>query len=406
MTVGSVGGVHQFVPMLHVGDAVGKHTLAIRDGLRSRGVRSEVYVELDDPDTADQTRPASAYPEDARPGDVLVYQFATASALVDGLLARPEPLVVNYHNITPPTLFSPWDTGLVLHQARARHELDALADRAVLGVAVSEVNRADLVAAGFVATEVVPPVVDLPPEAAPDGTVTKVGRSGVDAGRPGGGARWLAVGRLAPNKALEDTVAALLAYRIRHDPAAELLVVGKEAVPSYVDAVHRYVADLGLVGAVRFAGKVTDEGLAAAYAGSDVLVVSSEHEGFCLPVVEAMARGLPVVAYREGAVPEVLGDAGVLLDTKDAVAVADAVRRVLSDDGLRAAVVAAGLKRVPALQLATAGDRMVDLLLGVRDRTGRPATDPDLGGSRISTDRRIGPHQEERPADTANSHPG
>ncbi|HVX22278.1 MAG TPA: glycosyltransferase [Acidimicrobiales bacterium] len=378
-------GVHQFVPMLHVGDAVGRHTLAIRDRLRSRGVPSEIYVELDDPETADQTRPASTYPESARPDDVLVYQFATASALVDRLMARPERLVVNYHNVTPPPLFSPWDTGLVLHQLRARGELARLAGRAALGVAVSEVNRADLVQAGFAATEVVPPVVDLP--GAGDSVGGQAGgrtggqagsRAGSQAGdQPAGrqearrhGAQWLAVGRLAPNKAVEDVIAALLAYRAKYDPAAELLVVGKPAVPSYVAAVHRYVADLGLTGAVRFTGRVDDDELAAAYRSADVLVVSSEHEGFCLPVVEAMARGLPVVAYREGALPEVLGNAGVLLGSKGPVVMADAIRRLQVDDGWRATLVAAGLARVPALGLDSAGDRLVDLLLGVRDREG------------------------------------
>jgi len=356
------GGIHQFVPMLHVGDAVGQHTVAVRAILAARGIRSEIYVELDDPDTVAETRPASAYPESAEPGDVLVYQFATASALADRLAERPEPLVVNYHNVTPAALFAPWDNGLARHQLRAQQELGRLAGRAVLGVAVSEVNRADLVAAGFGATEVVPPIVRLDPAAA-------------TGGEPGGGdrprrtgARWLAVGRLAPNKALEDTVTALLAYRSRHDPTAELVVVGKPALPAYVRAVHRYVADLGLADAVRFAGKVADSALDEAYATADVLVVSSEHEGYCLPVVEAMAAGLPVVAYREGALPEVLGDAGVLVPTKDPVAVADAVHRLQADGDWRAAVVAAGRARVPALGLDRAGDRLVDLLLQVRRR--------------------------------------
>ena len=357
------GAVHQFVPMLHVGDAVGRHTLAVRDLLRARGVPSEVYVELDDPETVEQTRPASSYGRSARPTDVLVYQFATASDLVDRLMDRPERLVVNYHNITPPDLFAPWDNGLARHQTRALQELAELAGRATLGVAVSEVNRADLVRVGFDATEVVPPVVDLPAVDEP-GARRRVS-DGVDAPRLQG-ARWLAVGRVAPNKAIQDAVAALLAYRARYDPTAELLVVGKAAVPAYVDAVHRYVADLGLVGAVRFAGKVSDDELAEAYRNADVLLVTSEHEGYCLPVVEAMARALPVVAYREGALPEVLGNAGVLLGSKDPVVIADAVHRVQADEPWRTALVNAGLARVPDLGLDTAGDRLVDVLLGVR----------------------------------------
>lgn len=356
-----MSGIHQFVPMLHLGDAVGRHAVAVQALLRERGIESEIYVELEDPDTSDRTRKVAAYPGEASPGDLLVYQLATASDMAGWLAARHEPLVVNYHNITPPELFAPWDDGLARHQVKARSELQALASRASLAVAVSEYNRAELVEAGFAATAVVPPVVELPVPASPG-----VARADGEGARRRG-ARWLAVGRLAPNKAVEDILAALLAYRLRWDADAELVVVGKEALPSYSDALRRYAADLGLVAAVRFAGKVDDRALADAYSCADVLVVASEHEGYCLPVVEAMAAGLPVVAYREGALPEVLGEAGVLLDTKDPVVVADAVHRLEIDDGRRAGVVAAGYARIAALGLSGAGTRLVDLLVAARD---------------------------------------
>ena len=348
-----MSGIHQFVPMLHVGDAVGRHTVAARSVLRARGVDSEIYVELDDPDTVGQTRPAASYPDAASPGDLLVYQFATASDLADWVAGRPEPLVVNYHNVTPPSLFAPWDDGLARHQLRAGQELGRLARRAVLGVAVSELNRTDLVREGFAATAVVPPLVDLPATNAE--TADRPARTV--------GARWLAVGRLAPNKAVEDTVAALLAYRQRFDPDARLDVVGKAALPAYSTALRRYAADLGLADAVHFHGRVDDRQLAEAYDQADVLVVASEHEGFCLPVVEAMARGLPVVAFEEGALGEVLGTAGLLLERKDPMALASAVFRVQTDTELRARLVAAGRTRPAELGLAKAGERLADLLV-------------------------------------------
>ncbi|HUA96066.1 MAG TPA: glycosyltransferase family 4 protein [Acidimicrobiales bacterium] len=353
-------GVHQFVPMLHVGDAVGKHAAGLQHALRARGVRSEIYVELDDPDTVDRTRPARSYPGEAEAGDVLVYQFATASDLAGWLVGRPEPLIVNYHNVTPPELFAPWDNGLARHQVRAMAELSALAPRAALGVAVSELNRRDLRQRGFAATAVVPPIVDLRAVESTDGAA--------GGGQPRRrGARWLSVGRLAPNKAVEDTIAALLAYRRRHDAEASLLVVGGTPVPAYAEALEQYAAELGLADAVRFAGKVDDDALGDAYRTSDVLVVASEHEGFCLPVVEAMAQGLPVVACRRGALPEVLGDAGVLLENKDPVVTADAVHRLQTDDEWRAAVVGAGHRRLPALGLDDAAPRLAGLLLAVRE---------------------------------------
>ncbi|MDA8357993.1 MAG: glycosyltransferase family 4 protein [Actinomycetota bacterium] len=367
--------VHQLVPVLHAGDAVGQHAMALQTMLRSRGADSEIFVELEDPETVGVTRPVRELGSGGqRAGEVLVYQFATASDLAGIVAARDEPLVVNYHNVTPPELFAPWDNELARHQVRARAELSLLAGRATLGVAVSEWNRRDLVEAGFGATVVLPPIVSrttsvrLEAPAAAPGTVAREGADRGTVAREG--ARWLSVGRLAPNKALEDAIAGLLAYRMRWDPRAELLVVGKPAVPSYATALGSFVRELGLGDAVRFAGKVGDEELARAYDDADVLVVTSEHEGFCLPAVEAMARRVPVVAYAQGALPEVVDGGGVLLDVKDPISLSDAVHRLVSDQDRRAEVVEAGLARVGALDLETAGSRLVDLLLAVAEGGG------------------------------------
>ena len=112
--------------------------------------------------------------------------------------------------------------------------------------------------------------------------------------------------------------------------------------------------------------------MAEAYATSDVLVVASEHEGFCVPVVEAMAAGLPVVAFDQGAVPEVLGDAGVLVTTRDPYEVADAIADLLDDGARRADLAEAGQQRVAELELDTTAERFVDLLVPLLGHAARP----------------------------------
>ena len=365
--------VHQFVPVLHRGDAVGQHTLGLRAELRRRGVASEVFVERVDPDTAGETLEAAGYPDRARPDDVLVYQLATASDLAPWLARRPEPLVVNYHNVTPASLFAPWDNGLARHQVRAGAQVHELAGRACLGVTVSEFNRADLVAAGYRRTEVVPPIVALPPTPAdPTGTepvapVPRAAGGGPPAGDAGAGdgGRWLHVGRLAPNKAVERLLDALLVHRLRDDPGATLAVVGRPSVVPYASALHAYAAELGLAGAVRFTGRLDDEGLDAAYREADVVVVSSEHEGFCLPAAEAMAHGVPVVALSRGALPEVVGPAAILVDQPDPRALAAAVQCLRADPGRRRELVAAGRARVGELGLAGVAGQLASLLLAL-----------------------------------------
>ncbi len=222
-------GIHHFVPVVHRGDAVGRHTLRIRDETRARGYESNIYVDVVEDDTKEDTIPViefaanSSSPSD----DLLVYQFATASAMAPWLAGRPERLVVNYHNITPPELFAPWDNHLALGQVRAQADLTHLARRATLAIADSSYNETHLVAAGFSRTAVVPP------SAALAGDLDRAGLGSHDrADREPAGARWLSVGRVSPNKAMHDTIAALAVTRAHADPAATLLIIGKPALES------------------------------------------------------------------------------------------------------------------------------------------------------------------------------
>ena len=272
-----------------------------------------------------------AYPDVAQPGDVVVYQFATASAMAPWLADRSETLVVNYHNVTPPELMAPWDNHLALGQLRAQGDLRLLAPRTALAVADSAYNEAHL-AGGRVRRH-----RRGPPSAALDAGDRR-GRRGPapGAGRRRRGARWLAVGRVSPNKALESTIAALAVARAHGDPERRSRSsASRRPTPTSPRCTATWPSWAWRL-RCSFAGHASDATVAAAYAGADVLVVTSEHEGFCVPVVEAMAAGLPVVAFDQGAVPEVLGGAGVLVSDKDPYALAAAIAALLADVARRA----------------------------------------------------------------------
>jgi glycosyltransferase involved in cell wall biosynthesis len=287
---------------------------------------------------------------------VLLYQFATASAIATWLAERRETLAVNYHNVTPPEFYAAWNNPMARHQLRALHERANLAARTSLAIAVSAFNEAELRTTGYARTAVVPPAAIAP-------TADAAAR---DTPRPTGartgGARWICVGRVAPNKGIELALMALLVARAHHDPDVTLQVVGRPVVPAYTRALERFAAELGLRDAVTFRGGISDADLVAAMAQSDALIMASRHEGFGVPVIEAMTMGLPVVANREGALPEIIGDAGVLVDATDPYALAGAAARVATDAALRRTLADAGVRRVKALDLPTAGDRAADLL--------------------------------------------
>ncbi len=338
--------------MLHRGDAVGRHTLQIRDVLAGRGIASRIYVESIDPETVSDTESFASYDTQAEPGDVLLYQFATASGLATWLHTRSERLVLNYHNITPPEHYARWDNGLARHQLAAQAQLRDLAPRCTLAVAVSQYNEVELRAAGYQRTAVVAPAAMLPVGATAPAHRTPRPR----------GARWLSVGRLAPNKALERAVMALLVAHAHHDPDASLELVGRPVVATYTAALHRFIAELGLVDAVTFRGQLGDEGLQRVLSEADVLVVPSAHEGFGIPVVEAMALGLPVVANRAGALPDIVGQGGLLVDAADPYALAGAVADLRDDAGFRARLAAGAAEQLTALDLPGAGARLADLV--------------------------------------------
>jgi glycosyltransferase involved in cell wall biosynthesis len=352
-----MSAIHQFVPMLHRDDAVGRHTLRLRDVMVARGIDSRIYVEMVDPETQAETTLFGSYADEAQRGDVLLYQFATASGIAPWLVDRRETLVVNYHNVTPPEYYAAWNNPMARHQLRAMHERANLAQRTSLGIAVSAFNEAELRTAGYGRTAVVPPAA-----IAPTSSISARGST-----QPSGsGARWICVGRVAPNKGIELALMALLVARLHHDPATTLQVVGRPVVPAYSRALERFVDELGIRDAVTFRGGISDEDLLVAMDASDVLIMASRHEGFGVPVIEAMTMALPVVANQEGALPEIVGDAGLLVDATDPYALADAAARAAGDGELRRSLMEAGSKRVKEFDLAKAGDRAVDLVVALQ----------------------------------------
>jgi L-malate glycosyltransferase len=354
-------GVHQFVPMLHRYDAVGEHARTLRDLLVAAGIPSRIYTEIPDPATAEETAPYLHYDADAAAGDVLVYQFATRSVIAGWLATRLEPVVVNYHSITPPEYFARWNDRITRLQVGALSELALLAPRAALGVAVSQFDAEELRAAGCTRVEVIPVAnVRVPPLEPDRALVDEVRRA-----HPGPGARWLSVGRLAPNKAHQRTIAALFVTRATTDPAATLTLVGSPTEPSYAAALARYAAQLGLAEAVDFVSGIDEARLAAHYRTAHVLVMLSEHEGYGVPLVEAMGQGVPIVVADSGAVREVVGDAAVVLDTTGPRHVAAVVSRLLADPAERARLGAAGRARFDELDLGHAGDRLVEAVRGL-----------------------------------------
>jgi len=353
-----VTAVHQFVPALLPRDATGQHTLALRDALRAEGWESDIYAEAVHDELAGEASSFERYPQRSRPGDILLYQLGTASPLADFLLGRPEPLVLDYHNVTPAVFYAGWEDHTEEKVVRAREQVTALAPHAVLGIADSAFNAAELDLLGCPETAVVPILVDIEPGGAPADPRER----SILAAEHGGRTVLLFVGRISPNKAQHRLVEALWLYRRWFDPEARLHLVGPTVTPAYARAVTSLARELGIGDAVRHGEDLTAAQLAAWYEDADVFVCLSRHEGFCIPLLEAMRAGLPIVALDAGAVGETLGDAGLLLATDRPSTVATAVDRVRRDPALADRLSASGRRRLGAFTAATTRKRYVDVL--------------------------------------------
>jgi L-malate glycosyltransferase len=334
--------IDQWVPALHRGDAIGDSARLMRDAFRAWGHEADVYgLELDE-DLEGDGRPFSQWRAGGA-GDVVILHYALPSPLSAALETHRGRRVLLHHNITPPEFFVGHDPELARICAIGQREFRRLAPHVDLGLADSEFNRRELEEAGFARTGVLPIYLDFRRyRERPDPVL---GRMLAD-----GRTNLLFVGRVTPNKRQEDLVRLASYWRRFISPDVRLLLVGK--LPrrrSYYDALQSFFYEEGFTPAeVIFTGHVDHAELLACYAEADVFVSASAHEGFGVPLVEAMLMDVPVLAYHAGAVPDTLGDAGVQYSDARVDEVAEMAHRLVADGALRQAVLAGQRERLQA----------------------------------------------------------
>lgn len=338
--------VHQLIPSLTVRDAVSNHTVRLRRLLLDLGHRSVIYAVSVAGRIPAEVRPAADLPDD---GSWVVYQHSIGSPAGEGYARHRGGKLLNYHNITPVELFEPWEPAVGGEIDLGRRQLADFARLTDHAIAVSAFNERELVTLGYPSTGVAPILFDVDelrhevdPKAAVRLRVTGRRR----------GHQVLFVGRVAPNKGHHHLIRAFALYRHCFDPRAHLHLVGPTTSHRYAAAIRRIVAASGLRRAITFHGSVSQGVLGALYAHADVLCGLSDHEGFGVPLLEAMAHDLPVIAYATAGVPGTARDAAVLLPDRRPETVATAIDRVCTDGGLRHRLVEAGRRRLDDFSLS------------------------------------------------------
>ncbi len=351
--------VNQWIAAAHRGDAIGDNARMMRDLFRSWGHESEVYSLTVDADLTSEIR----YWSDAgaRQGDITIFHFAVPSPMTRAFGTLPGARVLLYHNVTPAHFFAPFDTGISRFAAEGRRELATLAGRTDLALGVSDYNRQELVALGFEPTGVFPIVVDTArlTTAPPVPSLELLLKDGL--------ANILFVGRIAPNKMIEDHIRLAEHYKRYVDIYYRFIFVGNyNAVPGYYATIRALIAEYRMLpDRFWFTGPVPDRELATYYRHAHAYVSLSEHEGFCVPLVEAMAMDVPVLAYSAAAVPETLGGAGLAFAPKDLEVAAEMLGALVYDEPLRRQVIAGQRRRLSAFHIDHLAPRLQSLLAEV-----------------------------------------
>ena len=353
--------INQWVPAAHEGDAIGDSARRVRGLLRRMGHRSDIFaLTIDEALEGDVKRFGGP---DARAGDLTIFHYALPSEMTAAFAALPRGRVLQYHNITPAHFFAPYDAALFRLARLGRLELTTLRGHVELALGDSEYNRRELETLGFAPTGVFPIAVswDRITNSSPMPALEEVLADGL--------LNFLFVGRIAPNKKIEDILLLGEHFKRYVNVDYRFLFVGKyDVVPRYHAALRAMINQYEMPKErFLFLGAVTDDELAACYRTADVYLSLSEHEGFCVPLVEAMAADVPVLAYAAGAVPDTLGGAGVLFSPKELEYVAELLGVLALDDRVREQIIAGQRRRLLDFGAGVIEHHLVELL----DRAGQ-----------------------------------
>lgn len=319
----------QILPVLAFGDAIGNHTLALADALSRNGYRNCIYAEaLDSRVSRKNIYEFKEYEQ--QPGDVVLYHMSTNSELNRRICLYSGTKLMVYHNITPAYFFHGFHEQAEKGCMEAREDLAYMADQMDGCVSDSLYNQRELEELGYQC-----PMTDIPIlipfhdyEKEPDADIIR--QFGED-----GYTNILFVGRVVPNKKQEDIIEAFYYYQKYYNPNSRLIMVGSFAgIDRYVESLELYADRIGVEN-VFFTGQISFAKILAFYRVADVFLCMSEHEGFCVPIVEAMFFKVPIIAYRSTAIGDTMGEGGILLEEKNPLETAGMIHYLVTHPELR-----------------------------------------------------------------------
>lgn len=322
----------QLVSSLNFGDAVGNEVIAFKYSLQKSGYATEIYANyIHSKIPAGTARFYKDMPK-LRKDDLVIYHFASECAISKDIQNFPCKVVLRFHNITPPKFFHGFDASAEKNTTIGLKQVEAIMPYIDYCLPVSVFNQSDLQNMGYTCPMTVLPILIKFEDYAqkPDEAIIRQYSDGIT--------NLMFLGRIAPNKKIEDVISAFASYKKHYDAAARLFLVGSyQEKDSYYQFLQKHIKKLGVKDVI-FPGHTSFHAILAYYKIADVFLCMSEHEGFCVPLVEAMYFGVPIIAYSSTAIPDTLGGSGVLLQSKEPAQVAAAISKLMQNPKCRESI--------------------------------------------------------------------
>lgn len=334
--------INQLLPTMSYGDAVSNSALAMQNCLKEIGIESKIYAEHIHPKLTAIVNPASTIPKN----ESVIYHMAIGCHLAYEIPKFTKKRMLLYHNITPNHFFKGYDEQSAELCVQGREELNFLKDFIDVSFAVSEYNKSELEQIGYKKSSVTPIMINFEDydSSCNYNLLTKLRQTKK-------GTDLLFVGRLAPNKKQEDIIKVFYYYKKYFDTNARLFLVGSYTrMERYHLQLNNLVKHLNLED-VFVTGHVPFSDIISYYNNADIFLCMSEHEGFCVPILEAMKFKLPIIAYKKCAVPETLGNGGILVSEKDYKGIASLIKVIIDDQLLRKRILDNQSKRLERFSL-------------------------------------------------------
>ena len=351
--------IHQVMPTIIKGDAISNEALALHELFLKNRFKGNIYAENIGNGLPGYVKSYNKIRYDIKTKDIILYHLSTGTNITKKILRMKNKKITRYHNITPKSFFQKNSEIAYKLAEKGRNELTEF-DKNDLFVADSEYNKAELLDYGYNNSFVCPLVIKY-------SDYNKNYDKSVSQKMLDGKVNILFTGRIAPNKKQDDIIKTFYYYKKYINKDSRLILVGSyEGMESYYCTLLELIAKLELKDVI-FTNHIPFSHVLAYYKTADVFLCMSEHEGFCVPLVEAMYFNIPIISYNSSAIPYTLGQSGILFSKKDYIMIAETINEVLTNFELKRSIITKQNERLKYFDNQTVEEKFMKIVMKVNN---------------------------------------